>query len=191
MVNPSSRLGQRRNAISLRMSLGRLGSSKIESAAIAAAPAAAILLINFRRLVAAKANRSRAWRSRAYSAPLLIQNNLKAGVTDMQPQIQRQQLSSCGCQRSLRVSQKSAIRREFLLCFAYSLRELRGSRFLAPTQKLNVACKSMRRTAPAVEKGPPWRAFGIPKKVEPRMPLGFAVFTLLKTLRTFTPKVRL
>ena len=61
MVKPSSRLGQRRNAISLRMSRGRLGSISTESAAIAAIPAAATLLMNLRRLIAGKTNLSRAY----------------------------------------------------------------------------------------------------------------------------------
>jgi len=58
-------------------------------------------------------------------------------------------------------------------------------------QKLNVACRSMRRFAAELEKGPPCSAFEISKYGEPRIPPGLARFTLLKTLRTFMLKIRL
>jgi len=59
-------------------------------------------------------------------------------------------------------------------------------------QKLNVACRSIRRFAeePA-ENGPPCREFEIPKSGEPRTAFGLATLTLLNTLRTLTPNVRL
>jgi hypothetical protein len=58
MVKPSSRLGQRRNRISLRTSRGRLGSISVESAAMAATPTAAARLMNLRRLIGGNAKRS-------------------------------------------------------------------------------------------------------------------------------------
>ena len=42
--------------------------------------------------------------------------------------------------------------------------------------------------AAPVENGPPCSALAVSKNGEPRIPLGFARFTLLKTLRTETPK---
>lgn len=69
------------------------------------------------------------------------------------------------------------------------LRDLAKPGFIA--QKLKVACRSIRRTALPVENGPPCNPFGTLKKLDPRTPLGFAVFTLLKTLRAVTPNVRL
>jgi hypothetical protein len=146
MVNPSKRLGQRCNAISLRMIRGRFGSMRIESAAIAATPAAVTPLMNFRRLIGGNANRSQALRSRTRTTPLLLQNNLK-----------KEEVPN-------------------------------GS---ASAQKLNVACRSIRRTALPVENGPPCKEFGTPKKLDPSTPLGFAGLTLLNTFRTFTPNVRL
>ena len=59
------------------------------------------------------------------------------------------------------------------------------------SQKLNVACKSRRRFEAPLEKGPPCSALAVSKNGEPRIPLGFAVFTLFKTLRTETPRMRL
>src|ERR1700756_3391914 len=41
------------------------------------------------------------------------------------------------------------------------------------------------------ENGPPCRELETSKNLDPRTALGFAAFTLLKTLRTFRPKVRL
>lgn len=59
-------------------------------------------------------------------------------------------------------------------------------------QKLKMAWKSTRRLAADVPaKGPPNRAFGLSKKGEPSVPLGFAGFTSLKALRMVTPSVKL
>jgi len=58
-------------------------------------------------------------------------------------------------------------------------------------QKLKVAIRSMRRLAAEFEKVPLWSALDTSKKREPKIPLGFARFTLLKTLRAETPKLRL
>ena len=145
MVNPSNRLGQRLKAISLRMSLGRFGSIRIESVAIAATAAAVTPLMNFRRLIGGNANRSRALRNRT----------------------------------------------ALLLSLSRITEERRSAERISPAQKLKVACRSIRRTALPVEKGPPCKEFGTLKKVDPSTPLGFAGFTLLNTFRTFTPKVRL
>ena len=67
----------------------------------------------------------------------------------------------------------------------------RSTRTASNNQKLNVACKSMRRFAAELENGPPCKAFETSKNGDPRIPLGFARFTLLKTFRTFTPSIRL
>src|SRR5258708_1270537 len=58
-------------------------------------------------------------------------------------------------------------------------------------QKLNVACRSMRRLAAPDEKGPACSALAVSKNGEPRIPLGFARFTVLKTLRAEMPRMRL
>lgn len=59
-------------------------------------------------------------------------------------------------------------------------------------QKLKVANRSMRRLAAPFEKGPfDASPFGVSKKCEPKMPLGFPKLTLLKALRAETPKLRL
>ena len=62
----------------------------------------------------------------------------------------------------------------------------------APAQKANVACSSMRRLAELpCENGPPCRELETPKNLEPSTALGLATFTLLKTLRTPKPSVKL
>jgi hypothetical protein len=49
----------------------------------------------------------------------------------------------------------------------------------------------MRRFAAGEEKNPPTSAFDRPKSGESRTPIGVARFTLLKTFRALTLKVRL
>src|ERR1700736_2654971 len=61
MVKPSSRAGQRRNAISLRTTRGRLGSMRVVSAARTATPALAARRTNFRLVTGKKDNRFRAF----------------------------------------------------------------------------------------------------------------------------------
>jgi hypothetical protein len=59
-------------------------------------------------------------------------------------------------------------------------------------QKLNVACSSILRLAAVPgENGPPCRELGTSNSLEPTTAFGFAAFTLLNTLRAFTPRVRL
>src|SRR5229473_5843929 len=62
---------------------------------------------------------------------------------------------------------------------------------LPRNQKLKVSCRSIRRLAEEFEKGPDCSWFGMSKNREPKIPLGLAKLTLLKTLRAVTPKVRL
>ena len=83
MVKPSSRAGQRRNAIGWRTIRGRLGSISAESAAKAAIPAVAATRINFRLFVGRKANllRTLNFQDSGYES-LTLQNNLKAKVRD-------------------------------------------------------------------------------------------------------------
>jgi len=70
-----------------------------------------------------------------------------------------------------------------------------GSRYdetSAPIQKANVACSSMRRFDEVpCENAPPCKALETSKILEPRTEYGLATFTLLKTLRAPTPRVRL
>ena len=58
-------------------------------------------------------------------------------------------------------------------------------------QKLNVACKSILRTATPVEKGPPCRLLYLSKNGEPKTPPGFPRFTLLKIFRPEALSVKL
>lgn len=87
----------------------------------------------------------------------------------------------CGITRD-RVPASSITRiRKFVICREPYLR-----------QKLNVACSSILRLAAVPgENGPPCRELGTSNSLEPTTAFGLATFTLLKTLRAFTPRVRL
>src|SRR5208282_4911607 len=60
-----------------------------------------------------------------------------------------------------------------------------------PRQKLNMACSSILRLAAALLNGPPANATDCPKFCELSTPMGGAGFTLFRTLRALTLKVRL
>ena len=66
-----------------------------------------------------------------------------------------------------------------------------SSQFNKRDQKANVACTSMRRFDDELENGPPASPLETLNSCEPKTPPGLARFTLLKTLRTPTPSVRL
>lgn len=71
-------------------------------------------------------------------------------------------------------------------------KDITGAPRPVENQKLNITCRSRRRFADELgANGPPCRALETPKYCELRTPPGFAKFTLLKTLRTPSPSVRL
>jgi hypothetical protein len=78
-----------------------------------------------------------------------------------------------------------------MLCSVNEAEHSSRRKSLFADQKLNLACKSMRRFAAEFEKGPDCSALGWSNNREPKMPLGLAKFTLLKTFLALTPKVRL
>src|SRR5882724_1856653 len=112
---------------------------------------------------------------------MLFQNNREFRVVDSRDGManQREHVADREGYCALRTTSKSPL-------LAPNAREMGTP--IGISQKLKVACSSMRRLAvPPCEKGPPCRELGLSKIGEPSVELGFATFTLLNRFRTPTP----
>ena len=163
MVKPSNRSGQRGRRKSWRTMRGRFGSSRIESPARATVPAATAPRRNW-RLVIGRADK------RTNSAGIDGIRRPTSSIT------QRTVAEDYGRDSRGRHADRSG---------------QSGGCAGQVHQKLNCACRSMRRTATPVENGPPKRLLYLSKNGDPRTPPGLARFTLLNRLRADALSVRL